>query len=577
MRKHIGARMIVLIIALIGVFLINSILSGYSSEFAMSGLNTVNNQYLPLEELNADQGIAIGEARLYSNLLALTDNEQTFKGIAASAAPPLLEKLNANVAALTENANATGKQELITATEEYNAATQNLINNLTAMVEAALAGDRATAVSLNANTTPYVNVILEKSEIFSTTLHDCATNLAAEKAKQAADYKAICDVLFFVYLGVAAVMYILIRQTIIKPAKQGSKHLAQIIEKIDQNQGDLTERIACKSKDELGQLIAGINNFIGKLQDIMQKIQTESVHLDQLVDNITVGIVDSNENAGNISATMEEMSASMEEISATVSQIADSTSDVVTQMKDMSAQADEGANYCGEIKDRARSIQTDVVTSKDTTNQMLAEIRVLLENAIANSKSVEKINELTNEILNISSQTNLLALNASIEAARAGEAGRGFAVVADEIRVLADNSKDTANNIQTVSGMVTNAVEQLAKHANEMLTFIDTTVLSDYDKFVDVAEKYHEDADSLNKVMNHFYQSAHVLEDTMNNMADGVNGINIAVDESAQGVTLVAQNTGQLVEALVGIRGEADTNKEISELLQNEVQRFTNI
>ena len=208
---------------------------------------------------------------------------------------------------------------------------------------------------------------------------------------------------------------------------------------------------------------------------------------------------------------------------------------------------------------------------------MISHIQVALKESIENSRSVSKINELTGQILNIASQTNLLALNASIEAARAGEAGRGFAVVAEEIRVLAENSQQTANNIQAISQQVTKSVEELSDNANEMLTFIDETVLTDYDSFVDVAEKYHTDADSLNSLLDEFFESAHNLETTVTAVVDGIKDINTAVDESASGVSIAAQNTADLVGALQLIKNESDSNLEVSNMLQNEVTRFKNI
>ena len=274
---------------------------------------------------------------------------------------------------------------------------------------------------------------------------------------------------------------------------------------------------------------------------------------------------------------MEQLSASMEEVAATLDEITTGAQEILSASKEMSDEAESGKEFVTGVKGTAVSMRSEAQTSKENTTAMIREIRAMLEVAIANSRSVEKINELTDEILNISSQTNLLALNASIEEARAGEAGKGFAVVADEIRILAENSKNTANNIQSISGLVTNAVEELSSDANKMIEFIDSVVLTDYDKFVDMANSYHDDADHMDEILQRFFANASKLAETMAQMTEGIDGINIAVDESAQGVTMAAQSTSQLVDALANIKNESDTNKEIAEELQGEVEKFKNI
>ena len=168
----------------------------------------------------------------------------------------------------------------------------------------------------------------------------------------------------------------------------------------------------------------------------------------------------------------------------------------------------------GQVKSEA-STMFQKIQSKNSAGQIMAEISRKLAAAVEESRSADQINELTGEILEITDQTNLLAQNASIEAARAGEAGRGFAVVADEIRLLADNSRDTANKIQSVSSQVIGAVESLAQNAEDMLRFIDENVMKDYDSFVEVVEKYEQDADHVNGILTEFAGNSSDINDTI--------------------------------------------------------------
>ncbi len=576
MKKHIGTKIISMIVVLVAVFLLNALINRVASEQSLKAVRQVSGIYLELQEKNTELVKAIDECKLYGNMITMLNDKETASTIAESV-PVTIEKIETVFEEMRTICEKEGNPELLEILGEYETAAQNLEDLTERIASAYLSGNLFAAISANSGMYTAVTTVTEKGNEFDSTLAREADGLVGERTKAAEQMSILTIILFLVYAAAVVLVIIVVNHSIAKPAKLASRQLSRIIQKIENNEGDLTERIAAKTQDEVGELVKGVNSFIGQLQLIMQKIQKESLHMNELVNNITGGINHSNENASNVSATMEELSASMEEVSATLAQITEGTEEILKASRAMSSRAENGAGYVREMKGRAEDVKNLAAGSKESTNRMLDSIRLLLKNAIENSKSVDKINELTGDILDISSQTNLLALNASIEAARAGDAGKGFAVVADEIRVLADNSRDTANNIQHISALVTNAVEELAKNADNMLQFIDQTVLSDYDKFVDVANRYHDDADNMDDMLREFYERTQNLEATMAHMTDGIAGINTAVDESAQGVTMAAESTSELVEALSMIKSEADTNQEISAQLQDEVRRFKNI
>lgn len=584
MAKKIGTKIMGIVLLMTILYLVTALAYGFAQEQALGGMNRVYNNWVALERYETKLVKSSENSKFYANMIvhykvpAAQESMAQLVPEEVAKTQQYFSEMHAIVDALTDNDLAgVSKSDVKAALTAYEETTMVVQQQAATVAELYLSGDPEAAANANNGANKNIEEQLAAETEFMNLVSTAADNLIAKRQASVDSYANIADAMFFIFIGAAIFMIIYVNKTVANPAKNASGHLNQIIEKIDNNEGDLTERIEVKTKDEVGQLVTGVNGFIAQLQGIMIKIRDESSHMNDLVNNITEGINDSNESASSISATMEELSASMEEVAATLDEITQGSQDVLNSANDMSSMAESGREYVGGIKDRAISVHEEAETSKNTTTEMMSGIRELLEVAIANSRSVEQINELTNDILGIASQTNLLALNASIEAARAGDAGRGFAVVADEIRDLAERSKDTANNIQAISGMVTSAVEDLAKNANDMIGFIDGTVLADYDKFVGMANTYHNDADHMDEILSHFYESADRLRSTMAQMAEGIDGINIAVDESAQGVTVAAQSTGALVEALITIKSEADENREISEDLKGEVSRFKTI
>lgn len=397
---------------------------------------------------------------------------------------------------------------------------------------------------------------------------------------QDADYAASVGLTIgLLVVAVACVLgcIVVINVSIVKPIVNTNKQLNEIIISIQESRGDLTRRIKVKSKDEVGTLAQGVNTFIETLQDIIKNMMHNTNELDEIVGTVSGSVSKANESSCDVSSVMEELSATMEEISATVTNVDEHAGNINENTRALADASKSLYDYANEMRKRAEELENTAIDNKQNTSEVIEGIVASLQKAIEDSKSVERINDLTNEILSISSQTNLLALNASIEAARAGEAGRGFAVVADEIRQLADSSRDTANNIQTINGMVIEAVQELVKSADSIVEYINETVLPDYDGFVTSGKQYNDDAVHVNEVVSQFREMATTCMQLMNDISEAIDGISTAVIESADGVSNAAISTNQLASEIGDITSEMEHNKEVAGNLRADVAKFTEV
>ena len=385
----------------------------------------------------------------------------------------------------------------------------------------------------------------------------------------------------FVLMGISVVLFIITVvvavETIVKPLRRQNKQLSDIIDNINNGKGDLTMRVDVKSHDEIGQSAIGINHFIETLQNIMSKIINNSNVLDGVVGKVAESVNSSSDSANDISAIMEELSATMEEVSATTGGVSSNTASAEEKVKDMAEQTKIISQYAQEMKGRAVTLEQTANDNKNSTSQVINDITGELNTALENSRSVEKVAQLTEDILSISSQTNLLALNASIEAARAGEAGKGFAVVADEIRQLADSSRETANNIQTINEQVIEAVNGLVKASERIISYINENILPDYEAFVQGGRQYSEDAVHIDDSMAEYEKSAEEILSTMIEITDAIEGINKAGEESANGVTDAAVNVDSLVQSMSEVHGKMEENSSVAKNLKDESANFVNV
>lgn len=370
---------------------------------------------------------------------------------------------------------------------------------------------------------------------------------------------------------------IVIVKTVIIPTITYERKLKEITDKINQKDGDLTQRIQVSTADEIGRLAKGVNLFIRTLQGIIKEIVYSSKELNQTFESVNSSIAVANTNSSDISAAMEEVAATMDMVSSTVFEINGSTASIGQNVEQVTEDTHRIHEHTRKMQKQAEELEKTAVINRDRTNQVMDTILTKLNQAIENSKNVAQVNELTNEILSISGQTNLLALNASIEAARAGEVGRGFAVVAGEISNLADNSRETANKIQTINRIVVGAVNELSSSANGIVEYISKTILPDYDTYAVSGKQYREDAEEISEAMNGCLKRMDELEEHMERLVGQMENISKAVSECNQGINQSAESTTNLVSEINQVYSNVEASVKIVQNLKQQSDAFTNL
>lgn len=364
---------------------------------------------------------------------------------------------------------------------------------------------------------------------------------------------------------------------VIVPLSKTKNEINEIIDDIDRREGDLTRRVTIMENQEVAAVGSGINLFMGKLQDIFKTIIHNSKRMETVVNEVRESVMTSNSSVSDLSALTEELSATMQEMSDNAALINSNTESVAGEVNQIAERTTEINNYTKEMKGHADSMESAARSNMESTGTKVNEILEVLNRAIEDSNSVNQVNSLTDDILNIASQTNLLALNASIEAARAGDAGRGFAVVATEISQLAAASQEAANRIQQINSVVTQAVHNLADNANGLVQYMNESILPEFEEFVTAGSEYKNKATYIENVMNEFESKTDSLKNTMVEIQRSINTIAHAIEEGAKGVSNAADSTQVLVTDMENISNRMDENFEIATDLKKETAIFTKI
>lgn len=550
----------ILLIAFLGVYAVfnMSLINKRSTEISSEILPGINASY-SLNKMASDFRVLE-----YKHILAKTANEK--KGIdreienTSAAISKTIEKYGERVRSDAD------KVLYETAKETWNS---YIIKHKAAMqLSSSLRNDQAVTM-MNASKIEFdrVSSTLYKLVAFN-------TDLATTKAKEGAAFYRNAFMLLLVTVAAATIIGILVliitTRGIITPINQLKRNLDDLVEK----GGDLTQSIEIQTGDEIEALAKSFNQFIANLRDIIAQIVNNSEEIHQIGDSMNQTTTLLNLNVTEISSTTQQLAATTEETSATTVEMSNVAADLESVIDEVAKRIEASAENSADISTRADKVRQQAVQSSRVANDVYVQTHAKLGQAIQDAKAVENINVLADSILAITGQTNLLALNAAIEAARAGEAGRGFAVVADEIRKLAEESKQNANQIQAVTGVIVQAVQYLSASANELLAFIDHTVSPDYNQMVQIAEQYSKDAVYYSDMSLDLNSAIEEILASVKNMVNSIAEISKSAEESAEGTTSIAIKATDMLENATVVGGVTQEALRLSENLLETVSKF---
>ena len=574
-KKYIGIRALVMIpVVMLGIL---AILSNISALRSLDNVNenatTISNEYM--ESISAMSEIQNDVQSIHkmalSHIIATKFDTmiQLVKEIESREA-----KLNQELEEYKKHVNEENEADYNTIVENYESYKSALLNLI--------------AYSANSKTTEAYACANNEFEEYGMAIQNSIDGIM-ENARQNADkakgelnqayriavFSSTLTITLSIIAIIAAVFVVL--KMVVLPVRKAQKQLSEIISDIDKRQGDLTKRVSVMPVAELAALSNGINEFIVKLQSIFHVITGNSGKIETVVNEVKESVMTSSDSVTDLSALTEELSATMQDVSENVMNINENTDHVSDEIRNIAERSGELKEYSVEMKRRADAVEQSARNNLQTTEEKVNQILVVLKQAIQESKSVEQVNSLTDDILEIASQTNLLALNASIEAARAGEAGKGFAVVAEEIRELAESSRENANNIQKINATVIHAVRNLSDNASNLVEYMQNAILPEFGEFVETGVKYEENASYIEEVMNEFAAKTENLRVSISDIASSINTITNAINDGAEGVNGVANSTQILVGDMENITNKMEENQKISEDLKEETSIFVKL
>lgn len=478
------------------------------------------------------------------------------------------EEIDLQIEALNSMAAAEEQMRLVDTVKVYRDQWNSVVENMLTLTKNGGYNEAYNLLTSNLS-------ILEDYQTSITYLNDYNSNLAGEVNNNSIKEHNKVVKTFGIMILLIIVISIMITSIISRNISKGLKHAITNFRTLAT--GDFSIAIEpklLKRKDEVGDLAREMNLMQESIKNLLSNSQKEVYGIATIVDTVTNnfaklydGIEGATHNTQELAAGMQQTAASAEEMLA-ISNVIEKS--IVTILE----QSSYGDDMAVQVDEKATEAQQAVMKSQEKTSETLESTKVKLEKSIEASKVVKKIDVLSNSIMEITEQTNLLALNAAIEAARAGEAGRGFSVVASEIRSLADQSKHAAEEILSVTTVVTDAVNALTDNAKEFVQFVSQDITDDYKMIEEIVGSYKDDADHIHHMVSEFNVSSNEISQSVKELLAVIENVSDAANHGAEETTHTANKLGEISKNADDVFQLVNQTKENSEALETEIKRF---
>lgn len=337
---------------------------------------------------------------------------------------------------------------------------------------------------------------------------------------------------------------------------------------------DFRESIQIEQSDEFGVIAKAFNRVSQGISQMVQKISESSKLIHNSFQEIRTSLSGLNQVTDETEQSTIEIANVMNQTRQNSEEVAHIIGEARNAIETIAERASNGSVMSSEISQRAIQMKDEAGESKKDAEQIYANAKEKMTIAIESASEVSRINELLESILDITDQTNLLALNASIEAARAGESGRGFSIVAQEIKKLAESSSSMVEDIREVTVRIEEVVNSLVNDSQEMLSFIDTKVLEDYEKLSSLGQQYNKDSNAFNDIMLDLSATSQELFGSMDTIHTAMLNVADSTNIGAKGVEQIRDNMRIISQDAENFLSIADKNMASAEALDAMIQQF---